>query len=249
MIGVFSFFLDLNCRPGFNPHKRSTEVKRSIVFAAALVLVTTLLSATEVEVIELEGRVEVRQSEGAAWENAEVGMTVPVGAMISTGFRSSAVLAVGPDAQLNVDSLTRLGIDELIEREGVVETSLNLTVGRVRGEVRRAADRQSDFQLRSPTATASVRGTSFEFDGVNVRVFEGRVDLSNRFNQRASVAAGERSSSTGDDPPPTSDSSREAESSVSIYTAGAEDRTDSSIEGRESDRSTLRLTLDLQQPE
>lgn len=213
-----------------------------ICFLAALFVVPTL-SAVEAQITELDGRVELRGSAGEDWVDAEVGMIVPVGATISTGFGASAVLALTEDTDLRVDSLSRLTIEELIEREGVLESDIDLPVGRVEGEVRRTEERDTQFEVRSPTATASVRGTSFAFDGVNVQVFEGQVDISNRFNQRSSVSAGERSSSTGDEPPPSGDAGREADSSVNIYSDGADERTESSIEGRESDRAILRLQL------
>jgi hypothetical protein len=47
-----------------------------------------------------------------------------------------------------------------------------------------------EFTVRSPVATASVRGTSFEFDGTELKVDEGRVHVSGGDGAGAYVAAG-----------------------------------------------------------
>lgn len=220
-------------------------MKRIIVAVTILSLAAAGLSALEALVLETDGTVEIRVTSDDEWQPLEEQTVVPVGATISTGFDSSAVVEVGPDAQLNIDSLSRLTIEELIEREGVVESDLELSVGRVRGEVRRTEDRQTDFEVRSPTATASVRGTSFEFDGVNLSVSEGQVEISNRFNERSSVSQGERSSADEDNPPASGDASREADSTVNIYTAGVDERGESTATGRDSASATLRVNLEL----
>ena len=217
---------------------------------AALVIMLAsvgLVYAAEARVLETHGRVEIRTAPNDAWAALEEGMTVPVGATISTGFGASAIIQVGPAARLEVSALSRLTLEELIEREGLVESDLHLGVGRVRADVEAVEGVQSDFNLSSPVSTAAVRGTSFEFDGVNVRVFQGRVNLSNRFNQSTTVSDGESSSATGDDDPTSGDQSLEEESSVNIYTAGVEERTESETTTRESDAATLRVDLEIAQ--
>jgi hypothetical protein len=49
---------------------------------------------------------------------------------------------------------------------------------------------KTDFTVRSPIATASVRGTSFDFDTENLRVDEGRVQYSHDNGSSTSVPAG-----------------------------------------------------------
>jgi hypothetical protein len=56
--------------------------------------------------------------------------------------------------------------------------SLNLDTGRIRVDVAPPAGQMTNFTVRSPNATASVRGTSFEFDTINLKVEEGRVIFS-----------------------------------------------------------------------
>jgi ferric-dicitrate binding protein FerR (iron transport regulator) len=47
-----------------------------------------------------------------------------------------------------------------------------------------------EFTVRSPVATASVRGTSFEFNGIQLRVDEGRVHLRGGNQSGSYVGAG-----------------------------------------------------------
>jgi hypothetical protein len=49
---------------------------------------------------------------------------------------------------------------------------------------------KTDFSVRSPTATASVRGTVFEFDGTRLSVEEGRVHLGGESVTGAYIGAG-----------------------------------------------------------
>ena len=55
---------------------------------------------------------------------------------------------------------------------------LNLRAGRVRAEVKPPSGGRVDFSIRSPAITASVRGTVFELDPLNLQVSEGTVELS-----------------------------------------------------------------------
>jgi ferric-dicitrate binding protein FerR (iron transport regulator) len=50
-----------------------------------------------------------------------------------------------------------------------------------------------DFTVRSPSVTASVRGTVFDFDTVNISVEEGTVAFAGQDGRAAPVRAGEAS--------------------------------------------------------
>jgi hypothetical protein len=174
-------------------------------------------TAPEATVSELQGRVELIEP-GGRWRPAQVGMELPLGTTISTGFGATAVVEIGP-ALLQVRQLTRMELEALAEREGLLSTDLYLQVGRVRAEVRPSAGRQNEFRMRSPVATAAVRGTSFEFDGLNLTVETGTVQLTNERNQSVFVAAGESSSAEGDGGPVSVVEAYEAAATVQVYTA------------------------------
>ena len=168
-----------------------------LLVALLLVAVAIMLPAQTATITDTRGKVEVLQDN--QWRAAATGDNLPLGATISTGFNSSATLAVG-NATLQVRPLSRMRIEELVEREGVLRTDVSMRVGRVRADVRAAEGLTNDFQIRSTVSTASVRGTEFEFDGFSLEVGDGTVRLiNNAANQGPDVHAGEgaRTSQTG----------------------------------------------------
>lgn len=130
------------------------------------------VSAQNARITDVQGKVEVNQ--GTGWTAARAGMTVPLGAVISTGFGSKAFLQVGM-SKIEVKALTRMSVAEYMEREGSATTSLDLRIGRVKATVESAEGVRHDFTIKSPTSTASVRGTEFTYDGYQVNVTSGRV--------------------------------------------------------------------------
>jgi hypothetical protein len=142
---------------------------------------------------ELSGRVEIKAPGSAAWIPAEEGMAVEKTAVISTGFQGSALLVL-ENTRISIQPLTRLSLEEILERQGSEQVDLYLRTGRVRAEVRPPAGGRIDFTVRSPVATASVRGTVFDFDTVNLRVAEGRVQFAGASGSPVPVRRGESSS-------------------------------------------------------
>lgn len=126
-------------------------------------------------VTEVAGKVECKLP-GNDWKTAKVGDTLPAGSLISTGFKSTAILKT-ESATLTVKPVTRLSLEELIKSEGTTKTQMFLMTGRVKAEVTPREGEKAEFKVKSPTATASVRGTGFEFDGQNLLVDHGAVQF------------------------------------------------------------------------
>jgi hypothetical protein len=138
---------------------------------------------------EVSGTVEIKASGSTAWANAAAGDRIEKNTLVSTGFRSTAVIVLG-NSVIMVRPVTRLSLDEIIRNQSGEQVNLYLQTGRVRAEVNPPSGGKIDFTVRSPTATASVRGTSFEFDTENLWVDEGRVQYALDNGRGASVAAG-----------------------------------------------------------
>jgi len=138
------------------------------------------------------GKVEYRTGTGA-WTPLTDGLKIPLGSTISTGFDSRAVLEIGT-ATLAVAPLTRMSINDLVEKNGTVSTGLYLQVGMVKTQVKKVEGVQNDFVIKSPVTTASVRGTVFDFDSVNLNVNEGIVLMTDQYKQSLRVHHGESSS-------------------------------------------------------
>jgi len=172
---------------------------------------------------ELMGTVELKFAGSAAWVPAARGQAIAVDTVVSTGFKSSALIAVG-DSQITVRPLTRLSFKEIRERSGTeIETiNMNLQAGRVRAEVRPPAGTRASFTVQSPTATASVRGTVFELSTNELRVIEGTVGFFGNHSAFTSTSASTSSST----PSPTFTSAFTPTSSLVLVDAGGEGHID-----------------------
>jgi len=123
---------------------------------------------------ETNGTVEIKANASGNWVQARPGDLLRKDTVISTGFRSSAVIAVG-NSSLTVRPLTRLSLEELLTQNDSETISINLNTGRVRAEVAPPLGGKTNFSIQSPSATASVRGTEFEMDTVSIQVLSGEV--------------------------------------------------------------------------
>ena len=148
-----------------------------LVIAIGIILFTVqITSAQEALIRELAGTVELLRPDSEIWEMASAGQVLAVDTVISTGFRSTVLLAVG-NSLISVRPLTRLSISELSRLQDTEKVELNLTSGRIRAEVIIQEESKTDFTIRSAYATSSVRGTDFEFDTINLSVSEGTVEF------------------------------------------------------------------------
>ncbi|GAB1432303.1 FecR domain-containing protein [Spirochaetota bacterium] len=166
-------------------------MKRTILLILIIIIAVAFVSAADVSarVTEIAGKVEYSLP-GKDWKPAKVGDVLPKGTLISTGFKSTAILAVG-NSTITVKPITRLSLEELIESTAGSQTQLFLLAGRVKADVAPEEGKITEFQVKSPTATASVRGTSFEFDGINLLGLENQIQLITRTGMRRTVSAGE----------------------------------------------------------
>ena len=124
---------------------------------------------------DMTGTVELKAGGSGDWVPAKTGDRLESATIISTGFKSTALLTVG-NSTMMVRPLTRLSLEELLlDRDNVETINVGLQTGRVQVNVNPPAGSKTSYTIRSPMATASVRGTSFYLDPVNLRVIEGAV--------------------------------------------------------------------------
>jgi hypothetical protein len=142
---------------------------------------------------DIRGTVEVKGPGSPVWEAATEGLEVRQETLISTGFNSSALIGIG-NSTILVRPLTRLSVGAIQAAAEGDRVEVQLRAGRIRANVKAPAGGAVAFTVRSPTATASVRGTVFDFDTVNLTVEEGRVSFSGADNTAVYVAAGQSSS-------------------------------------------------------
>ena len=152
--------------------------------------------AQAVIVTSVEGKARARVSPDAPWEIVREGMRLPQGAEIQTGARSRVVCSVPPGREFIVDRLSTVTVLEADQRGNKATTDLLMEYGRADLRVQ-AAGLEHDAKIRTPGATASVRGTELSVYNQppfapELRTFTGLVDY--RFAKRQmTVGKGGRS--------------------------------------------------------
>lgn len=150
---------------------------KKLIIAVLLVAIIAAGAFGQSGVIrELTGDVELKHAGATAFVAATSGARVASNTIISTGFRSTAIVEIG-SSLITVRPLTRLTLDEIQSAENTENVSINLQAGRVRVEVQPPAGTRANFTVQSPSSTASVRGTIFEMDTENLSTIEGKVLL------------------------------------------------------------------------
>jgi hypothetical protein len=146
-----------------------------MLFAMVYGISAQAASSKEAGVIkELTGQVEIKSAGKSAFTAARVGDKIAQDTIVSTGFKSTAVIEVGSSV-ITVRPLTRLSLAEIQSSAGTDTLNVSLQTGRVRVDVNPPAGTKANTVVRGPNATASVRGTSFEFDTVKLSVNHGKV--------------------------------------------------------------------------
>ena len=135
----------------------------------------------------IKGKVEVKI--GGNWTPAVKGMDIKPGTVISTGFKSTAVIDTG-SSEIFVKQLTRMSLEELSKSGNTVKTNLNLRLGRVKANVKTSKGLKHNFTLKTPVSTAAVRGTVFESGIRTLDVESGSIRYSNKIGQQVTVLGG-----------------------------------------------------------
>jgi len=149
------------------------NIKRVFLFLFLLIISFSPLFGVNITIMDVKGKVEIRQP-GRDWEPAVSGAVLSMNTTISTGFNSEAVLEI-ENSRTTIQPLTRLTVDEIDMSDNRLKTSLFLGAGTVRAEVKQASEYSTDFSIRTPVATAAVRGTEFTFDPNKLSVSDGIV--------------------------------------------------------------------------
>ena len=166
--------------------------KKIALIVLLVFIITAGAFAQSGTIRELTGEVELKPAGASAFRAAAAGDTVAANTIVSTGFRSTAVIAIG-SSLITVRPLTRLSLSEIQTLENTENTSISLQTGRVRVEVNPPAGTRANLQVQTPSTTASVRGTSFEMDTENLTVITGRVIYAGASGPAAMVTAGNSS--------------------------------------------------------
>lgn len=175
---------------------------KKIIFAVFFILIITAgVHSQNGTIREFTGEVELKHAGSASFVAASVGATVASNTIISTSFKSTAVIAIGSSV-ITVSPLTRLTLAEIQSAGNTESVNVNLQAGRVRVDVKPPAGTRANFTVQSPSATASVRGTTFEMDSQNLFVNEGTVIVSGNTGPAVIVVGGNSTFSNAEGGPP-----------------------------------------------
>ncbi len=166
-------------------------ISAGILFA----LVLGSAHALDGQIVSISGKVEA-QNQSGTWIPLKAGDALVAGTMISTGFKSEATVKLGASV-LTIKPLTRMTLTQLLEKEDTVDTELFLEVGNVKAEVNSLNNKKNGFTVRSPVATASVRGTVFEM-GEELVILQGAVVFTSPVGQKRTGSAGQELKITND---------------------------------------------------
>jgi len=147
---------------------------KKIIFIVLISMVVFAAHSQAGIIRELTGEVELKPVGASAFAPARVGSQVARDTVVSTGFRSTAVIEIGSNV-ITVRPLTRLTLSEIQSAGGAENLNVNLQAGRIRVDVNPPAGTRVNTTVQTPSATASVRGTSFDIDQKNLEVHHGGV--------------------------------------------------------------------------
>jgi len=98
----------------------------------------------------------------ASWKPLEAGDVLDELTVIRTGFRTKVELKLADRAKVFIHSGTKIGIREVRKKGALARTRLGLKYGSIRARVISETG-PSDFQVATPVATLSVRGSLDSF--------------------------------------------------------------------------------------
>jgi len=162
---------------------------KKLLFVTIFFLACLYAFCQDAFIDQFTGTVEIKQPKETSFKAANKGDKVFKDTVISTSFKSYAIVKIGATI-ITVRPLTILTLAEIQKVEETETLNINLQSGRVRVEVKPPAGTKTIMKVGSPTATASVRGTSFEFDTNNLYVREGTVNFVGNNGQNVLVSAG-----------------------------------------------------------
>jgi len=161
-------------------------------FILSVIFASFALSAfcLEAVVVSATGKAEVQS--GSQWVKLEKGVSLGKGAVIQTGFKSEVVLQI-KGSTVTVAPLSRITLEQLVSKDTKDETKLYLDTGSVKSNVKKADGKRVGFTVRSPVATASVRGTELTvsngFRSTDVKTHSGSVAVWKSKNKGAELSS------------------------------------------------------------
>ena len=137
-----------------------------------LILPSIVFAADPVLLKNVSGTVELKAGEQAAWTQALPGASVPSGSQVRTGADGRAELKFKNKTSVWLKPSTNVAL----EQQGAKHNRIILANGSMKLRVPHLGFREK-FEVRTPVAVASVRGTVFTVDDRNLQTLFGDVKM------------------------------------------------------------------------
>jgi hypothetical protein len=100
---------------------------------------------------------------------------------------------------MKVKELSKIQVNKFTSELKKVDTEVTLYNGKVRATVHKDVDKNTNFQVKTPVSTISVRGTEKEITslpgfGTQVHTISGVVEVSNNIGQKVTIVKNESTS-------------------------------------------------------
>lgn len=149
------------------------------IIAAVFILRGTNKTYRSIKIVELEGDVNIDR-EGVDGINASVNMNLVSGDRLTTGQDAYVVLCLDTDKYVMLGEYGSMKVNAH-GKENASKTSVELEAGSVLSEIQNPLGKDSTYDIVTPNATMSVRGTVFEVHrdmkekNISVLVYDGCV--------------------------------------------------------------------------
>ncbi len=166
---------------------KTLNVKGFLILGAVLYLAAPAWAADAPaagKIVNVKGDVQVKGAPGAEWAGAQEGAAVAQGGEVLTNADSTCDLAIGADQA----STIRLNPNSRAVLNSIDPAKVDLQSGKLFALVRGL--KGSAFQVSTPTAVASARGTGFTAEENAIKVFEDSVDVEGKAGADPTVGEG-----------------------------------------------------------
>ena len=108
----------------------------------------------------ISGDVSIRHA-GGRFVNASDGEQLQAGDDISTGPDSSVTLTLPGGSTVTVTPMTQINIGSLLRQKNSIRVRVNLRISAIAAKLNKSKTADTDYSVKTPTATTSSRGTAF----------------------------------------------------------------------------------------
>ncbi len=193
--------------------KQQALIFSFIVFTCSTVYFSgPVFGADMAKVTRVKGAVSVEFPTGEK-KTAELGMSIPEGSVVITGIKSSATFTF-LGTITTVQSLSKIKVAKMTAEN----VQLKLKRGALRARLKQIEGTRTSFSVRTPVATASVRGSELEMSngpgmGTESEMLTGNGGIEDNSGNERELDAGESSSVLSDAEAPETEFQSDSEDS------------------------------------